>query len=460
MKLLFVSLGCDKNLVDSEHMMGDLLRAGYTICDDEAEAEVIVINSCCFIRDAMEESINTIIEMGEYKKTGCLKALIVTGCLAQRFTEDIIADLPEVDAIVGTNSFDEIKKAIDGALAKNMIAPDKADMSDIVANQAIVIKNDLKGLPKTHSRAMSTVGHSTYLKIAEGCDKRCTYCIIPYIRGSFRSVPINELVAEAKKLAAEGVKELNLVAQEITVYGTDLYGEKSLVRLLKELAAIDDIEWIRLLYAYPEEITDELIDYMAHEPKICHYIDIPIQHCSDVILKRMGRRTDKADIINVVSKLRAAMPDICLRTTLIAGFPGETKYEHAEVLEFVRKMRFDHLGCFAYSREEGTPAAKFENQVNERTKQKWVKEIMLLQQEISSSVNEGLIGRQTTCFIEGKLPEEGVYVGRTYRDAPSVDGFIFVNSPYDLHSGQMVQVTITGSDNYDLLGEVCDESAE
>ena len=454
MNLLFISLGCDKNLVDSEHMMGDLVKAGYTICDDEQIADVIVINSCCFIRDAMEESINTIIAMGEYKKSGNLKALIVTGCLAQRFTDEILEQLPEVDAIVGTNSFDEIMKAIDEAIKRNENGASEQN------GDVVVIKKELKGIPKSEKRILSTGGHSGHLKIAEGCDKRCTYCIIPYIRGSFRSVPMEDIIAEAKELVAGGVKELNLVAQEITVYGIDLYGEKSLVKLLKELAAIDGLEWIRLLYAYPEELTDELISYMASEPKICHYIDIPIQHCSDPILKKMGRRTSKADLVEVVGKLRAAMPDICLRTTLIAGFPGETKYEHAEMLEFVRRMKFDHLGCFAYSKEEGTPAANFDGQVPERTKNKWVKEIMLLQQEISSSINESLVGRELMCFVEGKLPEEGVFVGRTYRDAPNVDGFIFFSSPYELTSGQMVKVKVTGSDNYDLLGEVIDESAE
>lgn len=454
MNLLFISLGCDKNLVDSEHMMGDLVKAGYTICDDEQIADVIVINSCCFIRDAMEESINTIIAMGEYKKSGNLKALIVTGCLAQRFSDEILEQLPEVDAIVGTNSFDEIMKAIDEAIKRNENGASEQN------GDVVVIKKDLKGIPKSEKRILSTGGHSAHLKIAEGCDKRCTYCIIPYIRGSFRSVPMEDIIAEAKELVAGGVKELNLVAQEITVYGIDLYGEKSLVKLLKELAAIDGLEWIRLLYAYPEELTDELISYMASEPKICHYIDIPIQHCADPILKKMGRRTSKADLVEVVGKLRAAMPDICLRTTLIAGFPGETKYEHAEMLEFVRRMKFDHLGCFAYSKEEGTPAANFDGQVPERTKNKWVKEIMLLQQEISSSINESLVGRELMCFVEGKLPEEGVFVGRTYRDAPNVDGFIFFSSPYELTSGQMVKVKVTGSDNYDLLGEVIDESAE
>lgn len=448
MNLLFISLGCDKNLVDSEHMMGDLISDGYTICDDEEQADVIIINSCCFIRDAMEESINTIIEMGEYKKTGKLKALIVTGCLAQRFTDDIIAQLPEVDAIVGTNSYDEIKKAIDEALERN------ENGTTDRTGEAVVIKNELKGIPKNGKRVLSTGGHSTYLKIAEGCDKRCTYCVIPYIRGSYRSVPMEELVAEAKQLANDGVKEINLVAQEITVYGQDLYGEKSLIKLLKELADIDGIEWIRLLYAYPEEITDELIEYMAAEPKICHYIDMPIQHCSDGILKKMGRRTSKSDIEKVVKRLRNAMPDICIRTTLIAGFPGETVLEHEEMLEFVERMRFDHLGCFAYSKEEGTPAASFEGQVNARTKQKWVKDIMLVQQKISSEINESLIGREVTCFVEGSLPEEGVFVGRIYRDAPSVDGLIFVSSPYELTSGNLVNVKITGSDNYDLLGEV------
>ncbi|MBE5909683.1 30S ribosomal protein S12 methylthiotransferase RimO [Pseudobutyrivibrio sp.] len=440
MKVLFVSLGCDKNLVDSEHMLGDLMDNGFTICDDESEADIIVVNTCSFIADAMEESIQNIIDLGSYKETGNLKGLIVTGCLAQRFTEDILKDLPEVDAIIGTNSYDELLNAINIVLEKNGEKP--------------VIKKDLVGLPKDGRRVLTTGGHYAYLKIAEGCNKRCTYCIIPYIRGNYRSYPMEQILEEAKQLAADGVKELIVVAQETTVYGIDIYGKKSLPELLHKLCLIEGIEWIRILYAYPEEITDELIQCMASEPKICHYIDMPIQHCNDDILAKMGRKTNKADIMNIAARLRKAMPDISLRTTLICGFPGETQEMHEELLEFIRTMKFDRLGAFAYSKEDGTVAAKWDNQVDDELKQKWQDEVMLCQKDICLSNNQGYVGRTLPVFIEGKLPEDGVFIGRTYRDTPSVDGFIFVNSDIELSSGQYVDVTVTGFDEYDLIGDV------
>jgi len=440
MKVLFVSLGCDKNLVDSEHMLGDLIDHGYTICDDEAEADIIVVNTCSFIADAMEESIQNIIDMGAYKTEGNLKALIVTGCLAQRFTDEILADLPEVDAIIGTNSYDELLNTIDKVLENKGIKP--------------VVKKDLVGLPRDGRRVLTTGGHFAYLKIAEGCNKRCTYCIIPYIRGDYRSVPMEQVIAEAKQLAADGVQELIVVAQETTVYGVDLYGKKSLPDLLHKLCEIDGIKWIRILYAYPEEITDELIDCMASEPKICHYIDMPIQHCNDDILKKMGRKTNKADIMAIASRLRQAMPDISLRTTLICGFPGETEEMHRELLDFIGDMKFDRLGAFAYSPEDGTVAAAWPNQVDEELKHRWVDEVMLAQKDICLSNNETYVGRTIPTFIEGKLPEDGVFIGRTYRDTPSVDGFIFVNSDIELTSGQFVDVTVTSFDEYDLIGDV------
>ena len=440
MKVLFVSLGCDKNLVDSEHMLGDLIEHGFTICDDEAEADIIVVNTCSFIADAMEESIQNIIDLGQYKENGHLKGLIVAGCLAQRFTDEILADLPEVDAIIGTNSYDELLKAINIVLEKNGETP--------------VYKKPLTGLPRNGKRMLTTGGHYAYLKIAEGCNKRCTYCIIPYIRGDYRSVPMEELLTEAKQLVESGVKELILVAQETTVYGTDIYGKKSLPELLNKLCEIDGLQWIRILYAYPEEITDELIDCMASQPKICHYIDMPIQHCNDELLKKMGRKTNKADIMNIASRLRKAMPDISLRTTLICGFPGETEEMHQELLQFIKDMHFDRLGAFAYSQEDGTVAAQWENQVDEELKKKWQDEVMLCQKNISLANNETYVGRTLPVFIEGKLPEDGVFVGRTYRDTPSVDGFIFVNSDTELVSGQFVQVTVTSFDEYDLIGDV------
>ncbi|MCR5415792.1 MAG: 30S ribosomal protein S12 methylthiotransferase RimO [Pseudobutyrivibrio sp.] len=440
MKVLFVSLGCDKNLVDSEHMLGDLIDHGFTVCDSEEEADIIVVNTCSFICDAMEESIQNIIELGAYKENGHLKGLIVSGCLAQRFTDEILADLPEVDAVIGTNSYDELLNAINIVLEKNGERP--------------VFKKELTGLPKDGRRVLTTGGHYAYLKIAEGCNKRCTYCIIPYIRGNYRSVPMEQILAEAKQLALDGVKELIVVAQETTVYGTDIYGKKMLPDLLHQLCAIDGIEWIRILYAYPEEITDELIDCMANEPKICHYIDMPIQHCNDELLKKMGRKTNKADIMNIADRLRKAMPDISLRTTLICGFPGETEEMHEELLQFIRDMKFDRLGAFAYSREEGTVAAKWDNQVEESLKTKWLDEVMLCQKDISMANNENYVGRNIPVFIEGKLPEDGVFIGRTYRDTPSVDGFIFVNSDTELSSGQFVNVAVTSFDEYDLIGDI------
>lgn len=412
---------------------------GFSICDSEEEADIIVVNTCSFIADAMEESIQTIIDLGTYKEQGHLKGLIVTGCLAERFTDEILSDLPEVDAIIGTNSYDELVKAINIVLEKNGEKP--------------VFKKELIGLPKDGRRVLTTGGHYAYLKIAEGCNKRCTYCAIPYIRGNYRSVPMEQLLAEAKTLAEDGVKELILVAQETTVYGIDIYGGKSLTKLLHELCKIEGIEWIRILYAYPEEITDELIECMASEPKICHYIDMPIQHCNDEILKKMGRKTNKADIMDIAKRLRKAMPDISLRTTLICGFPGETEEMHSELLQFIKDMSFDRLGAFAYSREDGTVAAKMDNQVDDELKLKWQDEVMLCQKDISLSNNKNYIGRTLKVFIEGKLPEDGVFIGRTYRDTPSVDGFIFVNSDIELVSGQFVDVEVTGFDEYDLIGD-------
>lgn len=440
MNILFVSLGCDKNLVDSEHMLGDLIDQGFSICDSEEDADIIVVNTCSFIADAMEESIQNIIDLGAYKKNGKLLGLIVTGCLAQRFTDDILSELPEVDAIIGTNSYDELVNAINIVLEKNGRKP--------------VFKKDFKGLPKNGRRVLTTGGHFAYLKIAEGCNKRCTYCIIPYIRGDYRSVPMEELLAETNQLANDGVKELIIVAQETTLYGLDLYGHKALPELLHKLCSIDGIEWIRLLYAYPEEITPELIDCMASEPKICHYIDMPIQHCNDEILRKMGRKTDKADILRIVGDLRTAMPDIALRTTLICGFPGETEEAHKELLDFIKEVSFDRLGSFAYSKEEGTVAATWPDQVDDSLKEKWVEQVMTLQKEISLGNNQSYIGRRLKVFIEGKLPEDGVYIGRTYRDTPSVDGFIFVNSDRELVTGQFVDVDVTGFDEYDLIGDL------
>ena len=442
MKIFFVSLGCDKNLVDSEVMLGYLREKNYEITNDETEADIIVINTCCFIHDAKEESINTILEMAEYKKVGTLKALIVTGCLAQRYHNEIKEEIPEVDAIIGTTGYETIGEAIEQAL--------QGRFSELL--------KDVNYLPKNETiRVNTTGGYYAYLKIAEGCDKHCTYCIIPSIRGKFRSVPMEKLLEEASMLALNGAKELILVAQETTLYGVDLYGEKRLPMLLKELCKISGLDWIRILYCYPEEITDELIQVMKEEEKICHYLDMPIQHCSDSVLKRMGRRTSKADLVSIITKLRKEIPDIALRTTLITGFPGETTENQEELYEFVKEMRFDRLGVFTYSEEEGTPAAKMEDQIEEELKAQRRDEIMELQQQIAFEKAEEMDGEVLKVMIEGKLPEDNIYVGRTYKDAPNVDGIIFVNAERELLSGDMVKVYVTEAQEYDLIGEMIEE---
>ena len=439
MNVLFISLGCDKNLVDSEVMIGLLADRGYQMTDDETQADVIVINTCCFIHDAKEESIQTILEMAEYKKTGTLKALIVTGCLAQRYQHEILEEIPEVDEVLGTTSYDKIVDAIQEALE----GKSGVRIGDI----------DALPLPET-KRLVTTGGHFAYLKIAEGCDKHCTYCIIPKIRGNYRSVPMERLVKEAQALAEDGVKELILVAQETTIYGVDLYGEKSLHRLLRELCKISGIRWIRILYCYPEEIDDNLIQVMKEEPKICHYLDLPIQHASTEILGRMGRRTSREDLEEIIGKLRREIPDIAIRTTLITGFPGETKEQHEGLMDFVDQMEFDRLGVFTYSPEEGTPAAEMEDQIPEEVKEDRQAELMELQQEIAFDLAEDMIGREVLVMIEGKVADENAYVGRTYKDAPNVDGLIFVNTDEELMSGDFARVKVTGAAEYDLIGEL------
>lgn len=439
MNILFVSLGCDKNLVDTEVMLGLLASGGHQMTDDETLADVIVINTCCFIHDAKEESIQTILEMAEYKKTGRLKALIVTGCLAQRYKEEIVKEIPEVDAVLGTTSYDKIIEAIDEALKGHV----SIEMTDIDALPLVETK-----------RLVTTGGHFAYLKIAEGCDKHCTYCIIPKIRGNFRSVPMERLLEEAQELADQGVKELILVAQETTLYGQDLYGEKSLHRLLRELCKIPGIRWIRILYCYPEEITDELIQVMKEEKKICHYLDLPIQHASSDVLKRMGRRTSKEELVEIITKLRSEIPDIAIRTTLITGFPGETEEQHEELMDFVDEMEFDRLGVFTYSPEEDTPAALMPDQIDEEVKEERQAELMELQQDIAFDLAEDMVGREVLVMIEGKVADENAYVGRTYKDAPNVDGLIFVNTDEELMSGDFARVKVTGALEYDLIGEI------
>ena len=439
MNILFISLGCDKNLVDSEVMLGLLDAKGYQMVDDETLADVIVVNTCCFIHDAKEESIQMILEMAQYKTKGRLKALIVTGCLAQRYQKEILEEIPEVDAVLGTTSYDKIVETVEEALAGN----GHLKLADVDALPLVDVK-----------RLVTTGGHYAYLKIAEGCDKHCTYCIIPKIRGNYRSVPMERLLKEAEELAEQGVKELILVAQETTLYGKDLYGEKSLSKLLRELCKINGIRWIRILYCYPEEIDDALIQVMKEEKKICHYLDLPIQHANDTILKRMGRRTSKQQLKKIVRKLRQEIPDIALRTTLITGFPGETQEQHEELMEFVDEMEFDRLGVFTYSPEEDTPAAEMSDQISEEVKEDRQAELMELQQDIVFDQAEDMIGQEVLVMIEGKVADENAYVGRTYKDAPNVDGLIFINTDEELMSGDFAKVKVTGALEYDLIGEL------
>ncbi len=453
MKILFISLGCDKNLVDSEVMLGLIRERGYQITNDENDADIIIVNTCCFINDAKEESINTILEMAEYKTTGKLKALIVTGCLGQRYKDEIQNEIKEVDAVLGTSSYDAIVQVIDSVLG----------------GERTVQMKELDYLPSVETNRINTTGgYFSYLKIAEGCDKHCTYCIIPSLRGNYRSIPMERLLKEATVLAESGIKELILVAQETTLYGKDIYGEKSLPKLLKELCRIDGLEWIRILYCYPEEITDELIEVMKSEEKICNYLDMPIQHASNSVLKRMGRKTSKEELIEIVRKLRKEIPNIALRTTLITGFPGETEEDHEELKGFIKELQFDRLGVFTYSKEEDTPAAKMKNQIRKHIKKKRQAELMEIQQQIAFDKAHTRIGEKLRVMIEGKLPDEDsedsveanrtdvgkVYIGRTYMDAPNVDGYIFVQTHAEVMSGEFVEVVVTDAKEYDLIGEL------
>ena len=446
MKVLFVSLGCDKNLVDSENMLGLLRERGYDFTDDEEEADIIVINSCCFIGDAKEESINTIIQMGELRtdpEKKC-RALIVTGCLAQRYADEIRKEMPEVDACIGTTAYDKIVEVADRVLKGEYVK----EIDDID-----------RMVEPSGERIITTGGYYSYLKIAEGCNKLCTYCIIPKLRGHYRSVPMETLVEEAEKLAGKGVRELILVAQETTLYGTDLYGRKSLPELLEKLCRVEGISWIRLLYCYPEEITDDLINVIRNEPKICNYIDMPIQHASDSVLKRMGRRTNLKELRTMIKRLRDMIPDITLRSTLISGFPGESEEDHEILLDFVREARFDRLGVFTYSPEEGTKAEKMDGQIDEAVKERRRDEVMELQQDIAFERARSMVGRELPVIIEGRIVDEDVYAARTYMDAPGVDGMLFLSSERELMSGDIVRARVTGANEYDLIGELCDESS-
>ena len=439
MKILFISLGCDKNLVDSEFMIGKLTHQSFTITDDETEADIIIINTCCFIHDAKEESIQSILDMARYRTEGKCKALIVCGCLAQRYKDEILKEIPEVDAVLGTNSTESICEAIE----------------EVLGGHKYEMYKPLSGI-ETHEtkRSVSTGGHYAHLKIAEGCNKNCTYCIIPSIRGAYRSVPMEELLQQARELADAGVKELILVAQETTLYGIDLYGKKSLHVLLNELNKIPGIYWIRLMYCYPEEIYDELITAIRENEKVCHYIDMPIQHINSDILRRMGRRTNKEDLMAQIARLRREIPDIALRTSLICGFPGETQEQHEELMEFLNETEFDRLGAFTYSPEEDTPAANFPDQVEESQKEDWQADVMELQEEIIMDTNETMIGKEIMVMVEGKVADEAAYIGRSYRDAPNIDGYVFINTSVELMSGDFAKVKITGAYEYDLIGEL------
>lgn len=454
--VLFVSLGCDKNLVDSEKMLGLLNEAGYRVAQEESEADAIVVNTCCFIHDAKEESVETILEMAEWKKKGRLKALIVTGCMAQRYQDEIQQEIPEVDAVIGTTGYTEIVPILDEILAEAEASQKEAAVEEPKEKSFVNCCPSIDLLPASlaDKRVVTTGGYTAYLKIAEGCNKRCTYCIIPYIRGHYRSFPMEDLLEEARKLAEGGVKELILIAQETTVYGMDCYGRKALPELLTKLCEIEGIEWIRILYCYPEEITDELIAVMKKEKKICHYLDIPIQNSEDTILKRMGRRTNRAELVSLVEKLRKEIPDIVLRTTLITGFPGETEEEFKNMVDFVDSMEFDRLGVFPYSAEEGTKAAEMDGQITEEVKESRRDEIMALQQEISADKAASRIDDEMSVLIEGYLYEDDIYIGRTYMDAPKVDGNVFVRAEEELISGDIVPVRITGANEYDLMGDV------
>lgn len=438
-RILFVSLGCDKNLVDSEVMLGILQQKGYSITNEEENADVVVVNTCCFIHDAKEESIETIIEMGKLKETGNTKALIVTGCLAQRYQEEILKELPEVDAVIGTTSIESIVTAVE----------------TVLQGEGYTCFKDVNYLPKSFPTRVITSGtHMGYLKIAEGCNKHCTYCIIPKVRGNFRSVPLEDLLEQARFLVANGIKELCLVAQETTLYGLDLYGEKSLPRLLRELSKIDELEWIRLLYCYPEEITDDLIVEIRDNKKVCHYLDMPLQHCEDDVLKKMGRKTTKEEIKNRILKIREMVPDIAIRTSLITGFPGETQKDHDALLAFVDEMEFNRLGVFTYSPEENTPAASFEEQHSEETKQQWKDEIMELQQEVSYDLNAQTVGKTMRVIVDGYMYKEQMYMCRSYMDSPDIDGCVFVASDEELLSGDFIDVRIIDYNEYDLIGEI------
>lgn len=442
MKLYFVSLGCDKNLVDSEKMLAILDHEGYVLTDEPQQADIIIVNTCAFIHDAKQESIETLLELAQYKKSGNCKVLIAAGCLAERYREEIMEEMPELDGIIGTTAYDAVSEVVRQA----------------IQGEKTVTTKELSYLPsRLTERHLSGVSHVAYLKISEGCNKNCSYCIIPSMRGRYRSVPMEELVDETVRLSAKGVKEVILVAQETTLYGVDLYGEKKLPELLTRLSQIEGVEWLRILYCYPEEITEELAKVIRENKKICNYLDIPIQHCNDAILKKMGRLTNKQQLCEKIQMLREKIPGVALRTTLISGFPGETKEQHEECIEFVKEMKFDRLGVFPYSPEEGTKAAEFDGQIEDERKRERADAIMQAQQQVIFDQNDRMTGKKITAIVDGYMPDEDVYVARTYRDAPDVDGCVFFHAPFEILSGTFVKLVVTDAMGYDLMGELYDE---
>jgi ribosomal protein S12 methylthiotransferase len=438
-KIGLVSLGCDKNRIDSEIILGKVNSSlDFEIVNDPKIADVIIVNTCGFIESAKQESINTILEMNEYKTKYECKVLVVTGCLSQRYQDDLKEAMPEIDIMLGVNDYDRLMDMIAAFLNKRSVSMNLRGYSDTNINEG--------------ERVLTTKTHTAYLRIAEGCDNFCTYCIIPKIRGKYRSRQFESIILEAETLVRNGVKELILVAQDTTRYGTDLYGRKRLHELLEAVSAIEGIEWVRVLYCYPEEIYDDLIDTIASNTKICKYLDMPLQHISDRVLKMMGRRGRKAEITLTINKLRDRIENVCIRTSIIVGFPGETDDDFRELCDFIQEMKFDNLGVFMYSQEEDTPAAIMKDQIDEETKIKRHNELMSLQQQISKEKNRGKIGRVYDVIIEGQKNRK--WFGRSYEMSPDIDGLIYIDSKYNFEIGRIIKVKITGSTEYDLIGVV------
>ncbi len=443
LKIALESLGCSKNLVDAEIMMGILNKKGYKLVGEFSEADIIIVNTCGFIESAKQESIDTILELAEYKTTGNLKILIVTGCLAQRYSEELKSEIPEIDAIVGTGSYQNIDEILNG----------------LKEEKHIISLNDIEfAYNEELPRYISTPSHMAYLKIGEGCDNHCTYCIIPKLRGKYRSRKMEDIIKEAKDLASRGVKEIVVIAQDTTKYGCDLYGKEMLPELLEELANIEGLKWIRIMYSYPESITEELVKVIKKYDNICNYFDMPIQHASNRILKLMNRRTTKEDILAKIEMIRTYIPDATVRTTIIVGFPGETEEDFKEVVDFAKQVKFDRLGAFAYSREEDTAADKLPNHLEEEVKVERRDALMLVQQGISQELNANKVGNVYEVLVEEQI-EDNVYIARTQGDAEEIDSIVYVKYKNQLNAGDFVTVKINNALEYDLMGDVVDELA-